>query len=137
MNEVRVKRGLTYGISSSLDVNRYRGTFQIEFSSEPAKVRSALSVVKSQIALIRTTPVTPAELSQAKTKLYARELTAEEATSTIVSGVGNIADNQLPLDYYRTLRQRYSKLTAADLLRAAQRYIHPDHLVEVFEGPKF
>ena len=54
MNEVRVKRGLTYGISSSLDVNRYRGTFQIEFSSDPAKVRSALSVVKSQLALIRS-----------------------------------------------------------------------------------
>ena len=137
MDQVRRQRGLVYSVSSSLNLNRDRGTFDIYFSASPAKVRPALAVVRSQLARVQRQPVTASELSQAKTKLYARALVSEEATDAIVGNVSNIATNDLPLDYYQTLRDRYFKLTAQELLQAARRFIHPNNLVETFEGPKF
>ena len=137
MDQVRKRRGLVYSVSSALNLNRDRGTFDIYFSANPAKVRPALAVVRAQLAGVQRKPVSAAELSQAKSKIYARALVAEEATDAIVGNVSNIAANDLPLDYYQTLRERYYKLTAQDLLQAAKRFIHVNNLVETFEGPKF
>ncbi|MBV8599955.1 MAG: insulinase family protein, partial [Candidatus Eremiobacteraeota bacterium] len=128
---------LVYGVASALNVGRDRGTFDITFSANPKNVRPALAVIKQELRQIQRAPVSATELSQAKTKVVARALVGEEATDAIVGNVGNIASNDLPLDYYKTLRNRYEPLTAADLMRAAKRYIHPNNLVEVFEGPKF
>jgi len=42
----------------------------------------------------------------------------------------------LPLDYEQTLPAAYAKLDGATLLSAATKYLHPENLVEVYEGPQ-
>jgi zinc protease len=136
MDEIRVKRGLVYSVSSSLDVNRYRGTLRFALSASPKNVAPAVAVLKTELVRLRNAPVTATELANAKTKIVAGALVSEEATDSIVARVENIGASELPSDYYRTLAKRYNAITAADVQRVARKYLLPDHLVEVFEGPR-
>jgi zinc protease len=134
--EVREKRGLVYGASSSLDANRDRGTFTISFSAVPSKVDAAETVVRSELRRMQDEDVSADELARAKTRLVAEQLNAEQATSTIAGDLMRIALDDLPSTYYATLSDRYASTTAGDVRRAAQEYFHPDNLVEVWIGPR-
>ncbi len=47
----------------------------------------------------------------------------------------DILANNLPVNYYRTLNERFARITAADVERVAKTYLRPDSLVEVYAGP--
>ena len=133
--EVREKRGLVYGAYSALSAGRDRGTFTISFRAVPSKVDAADAVVRSELKRMQDEPVTAAELARAKTRVVAGAIDAEQATSAIAADLMRIASDDLPANYYATLSDRYRRITAADVQRAAKTYFHPDNLVEVRTGP--
>ncbi len=133
--EVREKRGLVYGASSSLEANRDRGTFTIDFSAVPSKIEAAETLVREELRRMQNEDVTSDELARAKTRVVATQLNAEQATSSIAGDLLRIGLNDLPTTYYTTLAARFASITAADVRRAAQTYFHPDNLVEVRIGP--
>lgn len=137
MTEIRSKRGLVYGVSSSLNVSRWRGTLDFELAAAPVRVRPAVAVLKQQLGLIQARPVGEDELVRAKSKIIAGALVAEEATQTIIGRLENIGVNHLAADYYANLGTHYNPVTAADVQRVARKYLQPNHLIEVYEGPKF
>jgi len=137
MDEIRSKRGLVYGVSSSLNVNRWRGTLDFSLTAAPSRVRRAVAVLKQQLVRMQTEPVSADELARAKSKLIAGSLVEEQATQTFVGRLENIGMNELPPSYYLTLATRYNPITPADIQRVAEKYLHPNNLVEVYEGPKF
>ena len=69
-----------------------------------------------------------------KQKLVAETLVGEQSTQTIVARLENIASNHLPPDYYATMAQRYTRITAAQLLTVARRYLRSP-FATVYEGP--
>ena len=136
MHEIRERRGLVYGVSSSLLVDRRRGTFQIDLSANPANVSAAVRVAKQEVLRLTREAIPKAELDRARVKLIASTLVGEEATATIVDRCENIALNRLPLTYYQTIAQLYGRITPADTLRVARRHLQPNAFVEVYEGPR-
>jgi zinc protease len=136
MDQLRTKRDLVYGASSSLEADRFRGTLQIRLTAEPKKMNEAVEVVREQLARLQDDPVGPFELDRAKTKIVARGLVAEESTETIAMRVHGIGVDHLPLDYEVGLPSRFSRIDGADILRTAQKYITPHSLIEVYEGPR-
>lgn len=80
-------------------------------------------------------PVGETELERARTRIVGSTIIAEQDKSTLVSDLLNIAQNDLPLDYYATLSQRFATISAAAIQRVARTYFHPTHMVEVYEGP--
>src|SRR3984885_7432842 len=134
--EVREKRGLVYGAYSSLNAGRDRGTFTISFRAVPAKADAANALVRAELRRMQTERVSAGELAAAKTRVVAQAIEAEEATSTITGDLLQIGLDDLPSSYYANLAQRYQRITAADVQRAAKAYFHPDNLVEVRTGPK-
>jgi zinc protease len=136
MEEVRQKRGLVYGISSSLNAGRERGTMTISFRAIPSKADQALAVVQQQLRRLQTEPVSVTELDRQKIRLAASAVIAEQSTFAIAGDLMNIGLNDLPLDYYATYAARFAKITPADIERVAKTYLHPDNLVEVRTGPK-
>ncbi|HTD38858.1 MAG TPA: pitrilysin family protein [Candidatus Limnocylindrales bacterium] len=134
--EARDKRGLVYGAYSSLSAGRDRGTMTISFRAVPSKVDAADAVVRAEMRRMQRERVSADELARAKTRVVAAAIDAEQATSAIASDLMRIGTDDLPTSYYATLAQRYAKITPADVQRVAQRYFHPDNLVEVRTGPK-
>jgi zinc protease len=135
MHELRERRGLVYSVSSTLESGRYRGTLSISFSASPEHVESATALVREQLKRLTTDPPSQAEIDRARDRLIGSSLVAEESSGTIVRRLDTIASLRLPTDAYQTLAERYGRITPAEILAVAKRYLHPQGLVTVSEGP--
>lgn len=133
--ELRQKRGLVYGVNSTLDADPDRGDLRVELNASPARVATAVGLVRDQLRELQAQPVSATELAEAKVRLVSNALIAEGSSSGQAQQLLDIAGNNLPLDYYRTLNERFARITAADVQRVAQRYLRPRELVEVYAGP--
>ncbi len=133
--ELRQKRGLVYSVSSSLDADADRGDFRVELNASPQRVVEAVALVRRQLALLQRQPVSTTELAEAKARLVGNALLDEASSTGQAKQLLDIVVNGLPLDYYRTLNERFGRITAADVQRVAQAYLRPGQLVEVYAGP--
>jgi zinc protease len=133
--ELRQKRGLVYNVNSTLDADADRGDFRVELNASPERVVEAVKFVRRELQRLRDEPVSATELQEAKVRLVSNALLEESSSSGQAKQLMDIATNGLPLDYYRTLNERFAQITAADVQRVARAYLRPERLVEVYAGP--
>jgi zinc protease len=133
--ELRQKRGLVYGVDSSLESNDDRGDFRIQLNAGPTRTVEAVKLVRQELTRMQNEPVTQTELDEAKVRLVSDALLDEASTEGQADQLLEIATYGLPLDYYRTLNERFARITVADVQRVARTYIKPDRLVQVYAGP--
>jgi zinc protease len=133
--ELRQKRGLVYSVTSSIEANADRGDLRIELNASPARVVEAVKFVRQELEELQNQPVSETELKEAKTRLVGNALIDEASTTGQAKQVLDIGVNDLQLNYYRTLNDRFANITAADVQRVARAYLHPTRLVEVYAGP--
>jgi len=135
MNELRQKRGLIYNVTSKVNADRERGDLSIVLSASPQNVVPAMRFVHTEVLRLQHEPVSAAELAQAKTRLVSDALLEEEAPGNQLQELLSLARFSLPLNYYATLNDRYQRITAADLMRVARKYLHPNAMIEIYAGP--
>jgi zinc protease len=133
--ELRQKRGLVYSVSSSLETNGDRGDLRVELSASPQRVVEAVEFVRRELSSLQNEPVSPTELQEAKIRLVGNALLEEASSTGQAKQLLDILTNDLPIDYYRTLNERFARITPADVQRVARAYLHPSQLVEVYAGP--
>ncbi len=133
--ELRQKRGLVYSVNSSLESDADRGDFRVELNASPSRVVEAVGLVRRELERLQNEPVSQTELQEAKARLVGNALLDEASSGGQAKQLIDIAVNDLPLDYYRTLNDRFSRITAVDVQRIARAYLRPDRLVEVYAGP--
>lgn len=133
-DEVRERRGLTYGISTSLATYDYGPLIVGGFSSANARVADALAIVRAEWARMAEGGVTDAELEAAK-----RYLTG--AYPLHFDGYGSIADQLLGLqvagldrDYVNIRNDLVEAVTTGDIARVARRLLVPGRLTFVVVG---
>lgn len=134
MDEVREKRGLTYGIYTFLVPKDLAETWQGSFASANGKVAEAVQIVQAEWAKAATGAVTDKELADAKTYLTG-------AYPLRFDGNGNIADilagmqlNNMPIDYIATRNAKVDAITQADIIRVAKRLLNAEALRFVVVG---
>ncbi|MGH7331047.1 MAG: M16 family metallopeptidase, partial [Polyangiaceae bacterium] len=133
--DVRMRSGLVYTVYSALDAGFDRGVFEIGLRASPQNVARAVGLVKDEMRRMQNEPVGQVELQRARSRIVGETIIAEQDKSTLVGDLLNIAENDLPLDYYGTLAQRYAAIDAEAIQRVARTYLNPSRLVEVYEGP--
>jgi zinc protease len=133
--ELRQKRGLVYSVDSSLDANEDRGDFRVQFNAGPQRVVEAVKLIRSELTRMQNEPVSQTELDEAKGRLVSDALLDEASTEGQGEQLLDIATYGLPLDYYRTLNERFARITVADVQRIARTYVKPDRMVQVYSGP--
>ncbi|HET7815565.1 MAG TPA: insulinase family protein, partial [Candidatus Baltobacteraceae bacterium] len=134
--ELRQKRGLVYSVGTQIKSDPDRGDLEIDFSAQPQNATAAIDLIRSQMSRLRTAPVSADELAQAKLRLVSEALLSEGSASGQLDEVLDIGKNQLPVNYYSTLEQRYQHISPADVQRVAREYLHPDKMIEIFAGPQ-
>ena len=132
---LREDKGYTYGAYSSLRPNRY-GVAQFNAS---AKVRntvtdSAVVEFMKEIKRIRTEPVDPQTLKDAKAKYVGNFVMALERPQTIANYALNIKRNNLPDDFYSKYLENINKVSVADVQRVANKYFQLDNARVVVVG---
>ena len=132
--EVREKRGLSYGASSSFSPGLHAGAFTVSIQTRPDQAAEALKVARDVVAQFVKDGPTPAELVAAKGFLVGGFPLLIDSNRKLLENVANIAWNDLPLNYLDTWTANVQKVTAADVRAAFQRKLEPDRMVTVVVG---
>jgi zinc protease len=133
--DLREQTGLVYYVSSSFDLGRTRGRYVAEYACDPANVDKARVIVQANLREMQTGPVSPEELRQAAALLLREIPLSESSMDSIAEAIIDRIILDLPLDEPTVAAQHYVKLTAEQVRAAFSRWVRPDDLVEVTQGP--
>ncbi|WP_120971378.1 pitrilysin family protein [Comamonas sp. lk] len=136
MEEVREKRGLTYGVYSDYSPGLDRGAFKIGLQTRPDQAAQALKISQDVLRKFVAEGPTEKELKAAKDNLIGGFALRIDSNRKLLGNVANIAWNGLPLDYLEHWTDRVQALTTKDVKDAMQRMIQPDRMVTVTVGAK-
>jgi zinc protease len=134
MQEVREKRGLTYGIGTFLVPRDYSEMILGSVASSNDTVAEAIDVIRAEWARMATEGVTPEELAAAKTYItgeYPLRFDGNAQIAEIMVGMQMI---DLPPDYVLNRNAYIEAVTAEDVARVAAELLDPDALHFVVVG---
>lgn len=133
--DLRENSGLTYYVGSSLNSGKTRTTYSVTYGCDPPNVSKARAMIVRDLKAMQTAPVTAHELREAKA-LSLREIPLSESSISSIAG-GWIARSTLglPLNEPEIAARRYVQLTAPEIQAAFAKWLRPDDLVQVTEGP--
>jgi zinc protease len=132
-NNLREVHGYSYGAGSSFDMRGGAGPFSASAGVQTDKTSEALKEFVNELNAILK-PVPAEELARAKNYVALRYPSAFETTGDISRRLEDALVYKLPDDYFSKYVQNIQAVTAADVQRAAQKYIKPDHLAVVIVG---
>ena len=134
MEEVRVDRGLTYGIGTFLSLADLSPTLLGQFSSSNELVGEAIEVVQAEWAEIAETGITQEELDAAvqyMTGAYPLRFSGNGRIAGILAGMQ--ADG-MPIDYIANRNDYVRAVTLEDVNRVAAELLRPEDLHVVVVG---
>jgi zinc protease len=134
MDEVREKRGLTYGVGSSLAAYDHAEIMSGGLATANDKAGEAIEVIKGIWAEVAANGVTQKELDDTKTYMTGAYPLRFDGNATIASILVGMQIMGLPTDYPATRNARVEAVTLEDVKRVAARLLTPDQLFFVVVG---
>ncbi len=132
--EVREKRGLTYGIYSSFAPGLHAGAFTISLQTRPDQAQQALDILRAELQRFVADGPSESELQAAKDNLMGGFALRVDTNRKLLDNVANIAWNDLPLDYLSTWTEQVQRVTASDIRQAFARTLQPRNMATVVLG---
>ena len=132
---LRKQSGLVYSVDSTLEAGRTRGAYLVEYACDPPNVVKAAAMVRKEIADMQHTPVGNEELLRVKELLVRQIPLGESSVDAIAGGIISRTDLGLPLDEPTIAARRYIELGPTQIEAAFRKWMRPDDLVRVSEGP--
>jgi zinc protease len=133
-NEVREKRGLSYGVSSHFSPGLHAGSFTVALQTRPDQAAQAVALVHEVVKDFVANGPTGAELQAARDNLIGGFALRIDSNRKLLGNIAGIAWNELPLDYLDTWTQQIGKVTVADIKAAFARKLQPQKMVTVILG---
>lgn len=134
MNELREKRGLTYGVYSSIVPMHAEGPFMISLSTRSDQAQQALDLIRSNLRDFLRKGPTDIQVKEAKDNILGNFPLSTSSNGSILAYLASMGFYHLPLTHLDTFNDRISKVTAADIRAAFQRHINTDTLLTVTVG---
>lgn len=133
--DVRTKQGLAYSVGSVFRPGNFeRGVFIAFGETRVDSTFQAISTIIDHIRKIRQEPVTDSELKMAKESFLNSFIFSFSSPAQIVGRQMSLEYYGLPKDFLERFRDNVAKVTKEDILRVAQKYLHPDRLVVLAVG---
>lgn len=133
--DLRKNAGLVYSVGSILQAGRTRGAYLIEYACDPANVSKAEDIAVREVKAMQTAPATEAELVRIKAMLIRQIPLGESSVDEIAHGLVERADVGLPLNEPTVAARRYVDLSANEVQAAFAKWMRPDDMVRVTQGP--
>jgi zinc protease len=131
---VRDEAGLAYYASSSLSGGIGPGPWMASAGVDPENLDQAIELIRLEIARFVSEPVSIEELQDNQANYTGRLPLSLESNSGVAGALLNLERYELGLDYYRRYPDLIAAITPAEILEAAQRYLHPDRLAIATAG---
>ena len=133
--EIRSNQGLAYNVSGYFDVGRrFTGIFLAETETKTESTAKAITLMRDIIAGMTKAPVTDQELKQAKDSIINSFIFAFARTDAVVNQQARLEYYGYQPGYLDNYRDNIAKVTREDVLRVAQRYLHPENLLITVVG---
>ncbi|KQS57230.1 peptidase M16 [Brevundimonas sp. Leaf363] len=132
--EIRVKRGLSYGAGSGLGLRLEPGVFTAQAQTRNDAAVEVSDLMLAEIAKLGTTQPTPEELGTRQAVLTGGFGSSLETVDGLGSRVANLALYDLPLSDLATFVSSVEAVTPADVQAAAARALPADRMSLVIVG---
>ena len=132
--EVREKRGLTYGVYTYLVALHDAGAFAGGVSSENDKIKEAMDVIVAEFKRLREEGISVEELENAKTYLTGSYPLRFDSNTKIANQLVGIQIEELGIDYINDRNGLIQAVTPEDIERVAARLFDPDDMVVTIVG---
>lgn len=133
--EVREKRGLTYGVASFFMPQRQPGPFEIALQTRRDQAGDALQVVRDTLDKFMRDGPTEDELRAAKDNLINGFPLRLDSNRKLIANLAVVGFYNLPLDYLDTWTDKIKRVSVADIRAAFARHVQPDRMATVVVGP--
>jgi zinc protease len=131
MEEIRNKRGLAYSVGSFFDYGKYPGSFQIVLQTKNASAREGISLSLQQMERIRKELVSEKEMEGARKYLVGSFPMRFDTQAKLVNFLSQMEYYGLGLDYPEKYPALIQSVTREEVLRVAQKYLHPENHILV------
>jgi len=133
-SEVREKRGLAYGASSSLRVYKRAALLVMSTASANERVAEALRVVKAELARLRLEGPTEQEIADAKTYLAGALALSLDSSGAIAGLLHSMQVDGLAPDHLARRAALIAAVKVDDVRRLARRLLRDEALITVVVG---
>ncbi|UAB88534.1 insulinase family protein [Ruegeria sp. SCSIO 43209] len=128
MQEVREKRGLTYGVATYLVPKDLASVYLGSVSSANDRIAEAVEVIRQEWARAAAEGVTQKELDDAKTYLTGAYPLRFDGNGQIAGIMVGMQMEDLPIDYIATRNDKVNAVTLEDVNRVASELLNPEGL---------
>lgn len=135
MEEVRVKRGLTYGISTGIIDYLYGPLMLGQASVSPDNIDQTITVIKDQWKQMAQQGVTKKELADAKSYLIGSLPLSLSSTNAIASIIVQMQEDNLPMNYLDLRARDINSVTLEKINQFAKIWLASDNLTIAVAGP--
>ncbi len=133
-DELREKRGLTYGVYSYFRPMQQLGPYQFSLQTRNDKAGEALQVMRDTLATFIENGPTEDELIAAKKNITGGFALRVDSNSKIANYLSMIGFYDLPLDYLDSFNDKVNAVTVADIKDAFKRRVNADKMLTVLVG---
>ncbi len=129
MSTIREANGWAYDVRSVFSPDKYAGTFHVSLQTKNETAQPAIDAVLAEIRRLRDQGVSASELADAKAYLTGSFPLRLDTSSKVARLLASIEYYGLGLDYVDRFPDLIARVSAADVQRVAQQYLHPDQYV--------
>ncbi|GAB4263153.1 MAG: pitrilysin family protein [Pararhodobacter sp.] len=134
MKEIRERRGLTYGIYTSLASYRFGDSYVGRFSTANESVGEAIDLVRQQFEWLAEGGITQEDLERAQTYLTGAYPLRFDGNESIARILASMQFQHYDIDYVNVRNDLVRAVTLEDVQRVARRLSHPHQLRFVVVG---
>lgn len=134
MKNIREDKGYTYGIASAWLCMKFGGSFVIQTDVGNAYIMSTLEEIKKEIRLLTDRGLGAGELDLVRNYMLGRSATGRETPNQMLGLIQSALVNEYPLEEMDRKFDIVMAMRPTDVQRLAQKYLHPEKLVEVVCG---
>jgi len=135
MEEIREKRGLTYGVYSYFQPYETNGVYVIRLQTRADQTAESEVVIKQVLQGLYDGEITQDMLDKSKTNLMGGFAQRMDSNRERVGLLAMMGFYHRPLDYLENWTKSVKSVTLADVLRGAEAYLQPDDWKQIWVGP--
>jgi zinc protease len=137
--EIRIKRGLSYGAGSRFDARRMAGPFVASAQTKNESAADVAGIIQDELAKLAKDPVPAEELAPRKAALIGDFGRTVETNGGLVNMIGDYALQNVKLDSINHYVEEVEAVSADDVKQFAAKYLAPStvNVVIVGDAKKF
>jgi zinc protease len=133
-DDVREKRGLTYGIGTALNIQPHFWRWQGSSATMNDKADEVVKLIRENIARLGKDGPTAEELADAKAYITGAFPLAFDSNRKIAQNLVGFQQDGMPADYVEKRNAYFEAVTLADVKRVAAIYMKPENFTFVMVG---